>query len=135
MSSNKLSYFKTGPQKMRDYLRFSNNTRQHDYQDKWLTPGLKIPFKHHYATLAHMHDLRVWTLAYAPSTRNNLQRIQEIHRLNTEMWYYVSQAMWKRIFAGIALWFFINKIAKHRYMNNGQKDSHDTALRDVAGHM
>jgi len=37
--------------------------------------------------MAHMHDLRVWTIAYAPSKSNNLQRMQEIHRLNNEMWY------------------------------------------------
>merc|ERR1711990_1396469 len=57
--------------------------------------------------MAHMHDLRVWTIAYAPSDRNNLQRMQEIHRLNTEMWYQVSQSLYKRIFVMIALWFFV----------------------------
>ena len=82
-----------------------------------------------------MHDLRVWSLAYAPTTRGNLQKMQEIHRINAEMWYYVSQAMWKRILFGIALWFFVNKIAKHRYMNNGPKDSHDGTLRDVSAMM
>ena len=82
-----------------------------------------------------MRDLRVWTLAYAPTTRGNMRRIQELHRINAEMWYYVSQAMWKRICGGIVLWFFVNKIAKSRYMNNGPKDTHDGALSDVAAHM
>lgn len=51
------------------------------------------------------------------------------------MWYYVSEALWRRILFGIGFWFFVTKIAKHRYMNNGQVDSHDTSLRDVAAHM
>ena len=82
-----------------------------------------------------MHNLRTWTIAYAPSSKDNLKRLQELHRINNEMWYYVSNAMWKRIIAGVFLWFFINKIAKHRFMNNGPKDSHDLGWRDVAAHM
>ena len=40
--------------------------------------------------MAHMHDLRVWTICYAPNKTSNLQRMNEIHRLNNEMWYNVS---------------------------------------------
>ena len=107
----------------------------HNYKDFWLQPGAKVPFKHTYATLKQMHDLRVWTICYAPSTTNNLKRLQELHRINSEMWYYVSDAMWKRIIAGVFLWFFITKIAKKRFMNNGAKDSHDFGWRDVTAHM
>ena len=105
------------------------------YDDHWLRPGEKIPFTHNWATLKHMHDLRVWTLSYAPSSTNNLKRMQEIHRINNEMWYYITQAMWKRLLAGIALWFFVKKFAKHRFHNVGPKDTHDAYLRDVKAHM
>ena len=80
--------------------------------------------------MAHMHDLRVWTIAYAPAQKNNLQRLQEIHRLNNEMWYNVSQALYKRIFGLIFLWFFFTKIAKHRFMTIQSKDSHETSMAD-----
>lgn len=118
-----------------DSLKPSNNYRQHVYDSIWFKPGQKIPFKHDYATLKHMHDLRVWTLAFAPTTQGNMRRMQELHRINAEMWYYVSQAMWKRILGAIALWFFVNKIRKDRYMNNGPKDSHDGSLSDVSAMM
>ena len=135
MSYQKLGYFKTFPQRFRDYTKYSNNLRPAEYNDHWLNPGLKTPFSQNWAMLKHMHDLRVWTIAFAPSTKNNLQRLQEIHRINTEMWYYVSDAMWKRIIAGIFLYFFITKVAKHKFMNNGAKDSHDASWRDVSAHM
>ena len=138
MSLQKLGYFKTYPQRIRNSLSWSANTRQAVYNhnnDVFLKPGMKIPFTHNYATLKHMHDLRVWTICYAPSSTGNLKRLQEIHRINAEMWHYIADAMWKRIIAGIALWFFVRKIAKNRYHNVGPKDSHDAYMRDVAAHM
>ena len=135
MSQHKLGYLKTTPQRVRNYLSWTANTRQHVYNDFWLKPGQKIPFTHNWATLKHMHDLRVWTLSYAPSKTNNLRRMQEIHRINNEMWYYITQAMWKRFLAGALLFFFVKKIAKDRYHNVGPKDSHDAYMRDVRAHM
>jgi hypothetical protein len=70
-----------------------------------------------------MHDLRVWTLAYAPSRINNLQRLQEIHQLNNEMWYLVSSALWKRILVLFVFWFLTTKIYKKKFMNQGNFDS------------
>jgi hypothetical protein len=34
-----------------------------------------MEFKHSWANMAHMHDLRVWTLAYAPGRKNNVRRV------------------------------------------------------------
>ena len=45
------------------------------FEDKFMRPGAKVPFKHTWANLAHMHDLRVWTLAYAPLKVGALQRM------------------------------------------------------------
>ena len=85
--------------------------------------------------MSHMHDLRVWTIAYAPSTKSNMQRMQEIHRLNNEMWYGVANAMWKRIIVMVFLWFGICKLGKHKFLNQGMKDSHDASYRDTTAHM
>lgn len=132
---NKLSYLKSARQRLRDDVTYSKNIRMHTYEDVLLKEGNKVQFKHSWANLAHMHDLRVWTLAYAPYTTGSLQRLQEIHRLNSEMWYLIGESLWKRFFVGVFLWFFINKIAKAKYMNRGKKDSHDVSYRDTVGHM
>ena len=72
---DKLNIFKTKKHAIRDYYRLSRSYRQADFNDTFLTEGRKIPFKHSWSLLAHMHDLRVWTLAYAPTQINNLQRL------------------------------------------------------------
>ena len=42
----------------------------------------------------------------------------------------ISSSLYKRIIAGVFIWFFINKIAKRKYLNNGAKDSHEISYRD-----
>jgi len=80
--------------------------------------------------------LRVWTIAYAPSNRNNLKRMQEIHRLNAEMWYNVSEAVWRRVFAFIVFWFLVVKVFKHKYLNaQNHYDTHDAIWRDTVAHL
>ena len=121
---DKLSFLKPGLRvRARNYLKYSNNTRQHEYKDTFLSPGSKLPFAHSWALMGHMHDLRLWTLAYAPSDKNNLQRLQELHRLNCEMWYNYGQSLYKRIIVGVFLYFFVTKIARRKYMNQGNKDT------------
>lgn len=120
---DKLGFLKNRRLALRDMGRLSNNYRQAKYEDKFLQPGEKVPFRHDWSILAHMHDLRVWTLAYAPSRLNNLERLQEIHMLNNEMWYMVSNAMWKRILVMIVLWIVVTRFAKKRYLNQGNFDS------------
>ena len=84
---DKLAVFKSRRQNLRDLVRYSNSTGMHKFEDRYLKKEEKdVQFAHSWANLAHMHDLRVWTLAYAPG-KGNLQRMQEIHRLNAEMWY------------------------------------------------
>ncbi len=78
--------FRSGFQNLRRSTKIQNNIKPHKFEDLHLNQK-SVPFKHTWALMAHMHDLRVWTIAYAPSTKNNLQRLQEIHRLNNEMWY------------------------------------------------
>lgn len=132
---DKVGFLKTQRLALRDTLRLSNNYKQATYQDKFLQPGQKAPFRHDWKIMAHMHDLRVWTLAYAPSRLNNLQRLQEIHHLNQEMWYQVSSAMWKRILLLIGMWIFVTRVAKARYMNQGNFDSHDAQFRETPAHL
>ena len=79
---DKLSYLKNTKQNLRDYVRIPRSYRQPAFVDRFLKRGMKVPFRHDWNIMAHMHDLRVWTIAYAPSRLNNLQRLQEIHLLN-----------------------------------------------------
>ena len=132
--ADKLNYMKSGTQKFKELCRPSRFYGQPKFEDRFLKAGPK--FKHTWAQMAHMHDLRVWTLAYAPGKKNNIRRITEIHYLNQEMWYNVYIALWKRLFAGVGLYFFFTKIAKERYMKKATNtDTHDANWRETTAHM
>jgi hypothetical protein len=130
---NKLSYMKSSTQAFREFLRPSRYLYQPKYEDKFLETGPK--FKHTWAQMAHMHDLRLWTIAYAPGKKNNIQRLQEIHGLNQEMWYQVYRSLWTRILWGVPLFLFVTRVAKDRFMKKYNRDSHDPSFRDVTAHM
>ena len=70
---DKLAYMKSGPQRFRELLRPARYYRQPEFEDKLLKNGPQ--FKHSWAQMAHMHDLRVWCLTYAPSKKNNIRNI------------------------------------------------------------
>ena len=75
---NKLSYLKSARQNFRESITYNNNIGMARFQDKHLDlekKGLNIPFKNNFSLLCHMHDLRLWTIAHAPSQKNNLQRL------------------------------------------------------------
>ena len=130
---NKLKIFKSRRQNFREAVTINNNTGQHEFKDLYIEAekqGTKIPFKHSFAMLCHMHDLRLWTISYAPSRTNNLQRLQELHRINDEALYLMQRALGQRIIAGIFLWFLICKIGKNTWLNERSKDSHDVSFRD-----
>jgi hypothetical protein len=131
---DKLNYMKPATQKFRELTRVSRHlNKMPAFEDKLIKAGPQ--FKHTWAQMAHMHDLRVWTLAYAPGRKGNIKRLQEIHLLNQECWYNISNAMWKRILVGTVLWFFVTRFAKDRYMKKNNVDSHDAHWRDTAAHM
>jgi len=69
---DKVGFLKSARQNIRDYNRLSRSYGQPKFTDKFLKRGHKVPFRHDWAIMAHMHDLRLWTLAYAPSRVNNL---------------------------------------------------------------
>ena len=138
MSGNKLAYMKSTRQNLREAVSYRNNISMNRFTDRHRDiekKGIAVPFKNSWALLAHMQDLRLWTITYAPSKMNNLQRMQELHRINNEALYMISNSMYKRIIFGVLLWFFINKMAKKRLLNNGAKDSHDVSFRDTTAHM
>jgi|DEB0MinimDraft_12_1074336.scaffolds.fasta_scaffold23573_5 hypothetical protein len=120
-------------QRASEFVKPSKYLKQPKFEDKLLRIGPQ--FSHSWANMAHMHDLRVWTLTYAPGKKNNIQRLQEIHMLNNEMWYGVYRALWQRVLIAIPLWFFITRVAKHRYVKNFNVDSHDASFRDTTAHM
>ena len=137
-NKNKLAFMKSARQNFVDKASYMGNMGQARYVDEYKDDekkGIRIPFKHSWDMLTHMHHLRLWTIAYAPSRTGNLQRLQELHRINNEANYLISNSLYKRILIGIFLFMFINKIGKHRFLNNGSKDSHDTYWRDVTAHL
>jgi hypothetical protein len=69
---DKLNYMKPRLVQIRDSLRMSRNYRQHEYKDTLLDGSKKLPFSHEFYIMGHMHDLRMWTIAYAPMKHNNL---------------------------------------------------------------
>ena len=130
---NKLSYMKSTRQNFRESVSYINNVGMTRFEDKMRLNekrGVPVAFKHNWSLLCHMHALRLWTVAYAPAKQNNLQRLQEMHRINNEALFLIQDALWKRVIVGTLLYFFICKMAKNRYLNNGAKDSHDVSFRD-----
>ena len=93
--------------------------------------GTKIPFGYPDAMLGHMYELRMWLLAYAPGKTSALTRMQEMHRISGELDYRLSQAILYRTLAGFFLLLFIRKAGKNRFLNNGDKDSHEIDLRET----
>lgn len=133
---DKLNYMKSGAQRLRELARPTRAiNKMPNFEDQLLKNGPE--FKHSWANMAHMHDLRVWTLTYAPGKKNNIRRLQEIHLLNQECWYNISNAMWKRILVSVGLWMFVTRIARNKFINSKKNnvDSHDAHWRDTAAHM
>ena len=70
---DKLSYMKSSSKKFVELVTPSKYLKQPKFVDNHLKRG--IDFKHTWAQLAHMHDLRIWTITYAPSTKDNMRRL------------------------------------------------------------
>lgn len=118
---------------LQQFLRPKNYLYQPKFEDKYIKHG--IDFKHSWAQMSHMHDLRQWTITYAPTNKTNIQRMNECHALNQEMWYMVYRAVWTRFLWGIPLWFFIKKFRRDKMLKKYNYDSHDANYRDVTAHM
>ena len=71
---DKLAYMKGKTQNFRELIRPSRNYKQPAFEDKLVKKGA-VSFKHSWAQMAHMHDLRVWALTYAPGKKNNIRRL------------------------------------------------------------
>ncbi len=130
---NKLSHLKSATTNARKNVQYVNNIGQSPFNDRLRDledKGVRVPFKINWATLCHMHELRLWTITYAPSTKNNLQRMQELHRINNEALYLISNSLYKRVIFGTLMFFVISKLAKRKYLNDRSKDSHDVSFRD-----
>ena len=71
---DKLNYMKTGGQRFRELIKPSRAlNKMPTFEDKMVRNG--VEFKHSWANMAHMHDLRVWTLTYSPMKKNNIRRL------------------------------------------------------------
>jgi hypothetical protein len=70
LMTDKLNYMKPLGQRFKEFLRPSKNLYQPKFEDKVLQHGAS--FSHSWMNMSHMHDLRVWTLTYAPGKKNNV---------------------------------------------------------------
>lgn len=77
----------------------------------------------------------MWHVAYAPSQLNKMTRMQELHRLNNELDYRISHALFYRIVFGAMALLAIRKLGKSRYLNNGEQDSHEIDLKSTTATM
>ena len=131
--SKKVGFLKSASERFSVSLRPQQYLKQPAFEDKMLKKGPE--FKHTWAQMAHMHDMRLWTVCYSPAKKNNLRRLQEVHLLNNEMWYNISNALWKRLFFLVFFFFFVTRVKKSRFMKKYNNDSHDAHWRDTAAHM
>ena len=63
--SNKVGFLKSASLRFRESLRPQQYLKQPTFEDKILKYG--TVFKHSHSQMAHMHDLRLWAIAYSPS--------------------------------------------------------------------
>ena len=131
---DKLNYMKSWTTRFRDYGRIQRSYRQAEFKDAYLNNPKGLKFKNDFNLLAHMHDLRMWTLAYGPSTMNNLQRMQETHMIGNEVWYQIHQALWRRVLLWIVGYFLVTKVFKNKF-KQGNQDYVDTQYRDSTATM
>ena len=122
---------KSGAQRFRNLVQPSRSLRHPVFEDKVVKHG-DIRFNHSWANLKHMHDLRAWVIAYAPAQKGDMRKLQELHYINQEMWYQISEAMWRRILLLTVSFFFFTRINPKRYMKKYNNDSHDAHMRDTA---
>eukprot|EP00997_Jenningsia_sp_PLL12_P010194 NODE_7369_length_459_cov_50.521951_g6536_i0.p1 GENE.NODE_7369_length_459_cov_50.521951_g6536_i0~~NODE_7369_length_459_cov_50.521951_g6536_i0.p1 ORF type:complete len:133 (+),score=36.54 NODE_7369_length_459_cov_50.521951_g6536_i0:35-433(+) len=127
---DKLSYMKSSWSRLRDWNYLPRSRRHATYQEQ--PAFVKPDFSHSWYNLAKMHDLRLWTLGFAPSTRFDMARLAEIHHLNKEMWATYSQALWRRFVLGCILFILITRFFKKQLLNqNPNYDSHDPNWRQA----
>ena len=70
---DKLSYSKGAGRKFLELITPSKYLKHPKFEDKILKRGPE--FKHTWAQLAHMHDLRIWAITYSPNQIDNIRRL------------------------------------------------------------
>ena len=68
----KTSYLRPLRTRVREYLTPSRNFRHGTFKNPYTMPGMKYPFNNKWHTLIQMHDMKLWTIAYAPMKKNNI---------------------------------------------------------------
>ena len=131
---DKTRALKTTVQRFKDLIKPQRNYTQVGFKDTMGDNGL-TEFKHSWANLSHMHDMRMWLISYAPIRNTAITRLEEVHRINQEMWYMVSEALWRRIILFIAAFFLTTRIFRKTFIKKYNNDSHDAHWRDTVSHL
>jgi len=114
-------------------LRPSKYMYQPKFVDRHIQGG--VQFKHSWNQLCHMHDLRMWTIAYAPGSWQAHKRMQELYLINQETWYQVWKAHWIRVFIAVPLFFIVFRLSNLVKSKVYNQDSHDANFREVTAHL
>ena len=118
--------------RIRDWFRLYRHSHHPGFDDITRTPGYSLPFKHRHSILSHMINLRIWTVAYAPNFAQPTKRMQEVHKLYTEIHYISYRSMWTRGLPFILGVILITRFMFPKtFMNKGEEDSFETSWRDT----
>lgn len=127
MSNKTSSHLLDYKTQARNFLRPANNYKQAAFKSVFKASEFKITNN----MLTHMNDLRVWVIAYAPSSANVLERMQEIHHINNEMNYRIYRRAWKALVVLPFVWILVNKVYKKKFLDYGNQDTAEMSWRNV----
>ena len=118
--------------RIRDWFKLYRHSHHPGFEDITKKSGYSLPFKHRHSILAHMISLRLWTVAYAPNYAQPTRRMQEVHKLYSELQYISYRSMWTRGLPIILAVILITRfLFPKKFMNKGEDDAFEMSWRDV----
>ena len=129
MSLKRSSHLLPTSTQFRDFFKISKYFVQPKFEDTFAKKAPKFEMSN--ALLNHMINLRLWTTVYAPTTKEALQRQQEINLLNNELQYRTYKATWRNFVLYFFAFFLITRVFRKKFMKFGNQDSIEMSWRDI----
>ena len=131
MKLDRHQHLKATSERVRDWFRLWRHQRSPGYRDTSKN-GREYGFRHSAYLLSKMHDLRMWTITFAPNHANPLMRTHEIHKINSEFQYIQYRLQWRRALPLIVAIGFLSRVVfKESLCNKGEDDVFEMSWRDV----
>ncbi|CAI2382593.1 unnamed protein product [Moneuplotes crassus] len=133
MKLDRHQHLKANRERIRDWFRLWRHSRAPGYVDHSKdASGREYGFGHSAYVLSKMNDLRMWTITFAPNNAQPLQRVQEMHKINSEFQYIQYRIQWRRVLPLIiGIGFFSRVVFKNTLLNKGEDDVFEMSWRDV----